>query len=144
MVNEIVEAMMAINRFYQRLDARDYEGVAAAFVEGGIWHRQGKELVGRRMILDAMQGRSPTLVIHHLPTNIVLEPDASGGLKAIYYLTVFKFDNGQALAGPAPTAAPTMIAISEAELRWTDEGWKFGMLLTRAPTFEGRIEGQKG
>lgn len=59
------EVERAIHLFFRHLDENDYEALTALMTVDGLWHRQGKELRGRSMVMEAMKARPVDLVTRH-------------------------------------------------------------------------------
>lgn len=59
-----------IHGFFHALDERDTEGLLATMTEDAVWIRQGKRHVGLTEIAGALAGRSATLYVRHLVTNL--------------------------------------------------------------------------
>jgi hypothetical protein len=118
------EAVYTVMRFYRYLDDRNYEGIAALMATHGVWHRQGSQLANKAQIMEAMSKRSPTLVIHHLLTNIIVDVAADGMAQVTGYMLVVRYDSGTRVTGPAHLSGVENISTIHAQLVPTAEGWR--------------------
>ncbi len=117
------EAVQTVIRMYRRLDDRDYKGIAALMAPGGVWHRQGAKLASEAEILAAMAKRSPTLMIHHLLTNLFADIAADGTAMVTGYMLVVRYDSGTQPAGAAPYTGVENIRTIRVKLAPTGSGW---------------------
>jgi hypothetical protein len=127
-------------RLFYCLDTRDYAGVAAAFHEDGVWLRQGKRLVGPAEIIKALEGRSSTMVIHNVITNLFYESVNDRRGKVTCYLTAYRHDNGKPASGPAPLAAPAQVGFCHGEVSQVNSKWRLSQLDTVPPTFLASVK----
>ena len=118
------EAVHTVIRLYRCLDDRDYKGIAALMAPGGIWHRQGAALSSEAEILAAMAKRSPTLVIHHLLSNLFADIGADGSAMVTGYMLVVRYDNGSPVTGAAPFSGVENIRTIRVKLTSTANGWR--------------------
>jgi SnoaL-like domain len=118
------EAVHTVIRMYRRLDDRDYKGIAALMAPGGVWNRQGTALASEAEILAAMAKRSPTLMIHHLLSNMFADVAADGTAAVTGYMLVVRYDNGTQLTAAAPYTGVENIRTIRAKLTPTEAGWR--------------------
>jgi len=111
-------------RFYDAFDAWDYEGMAALFTHDGVWHRAGKALRGRQVIIAEMHRRPTSQVIRHVVTNVIVEAQDAVLAHARLYLTVYRHDAGEPRVVPAPLRGPALVLVVTAKLRLLSEGWR--------------------
>ncbi|MGD9942167.1 MAG: nuclear transport factor 2 family protein [Burkholderiaceae bacterium] len=123
-----------LSRLYAALDARAYDEVAGCFHPQGEWHRQGKLLYGHGEIVQALQQRSPTLVVHHLYGNCLFMPGTAGSVAVQYLLTVFQLES-QDTAADRRIANPPQIGFCDAQLTRVGAGWRILSMKARTPTF---------
>jgi limonene-1,2-epoxide hydrolase len=117
-------AVQTVTRFYRHLDDRNYKAIAALMAPGGVWHRQGAQLSGEAAILEALGKRAPTLVIHHLLSNLFADIAADGSAEVTAYMLVARYDSGSPLTGPAPFNGIENIRTIRVKLVPTAEGWR--------------------
>ncbi len=124
-------------RVFYALDMRDYAGVVSSFHEDGTWLRMGKRLVGPAQMRQALEQRSETMVIHHVITNVLLAEADELHCTVVCYLTAYRHDNGERIAGPAPLTGPAQVGICRAEAtrKSAAEGWHLSYLNADGPTF---------
>lgn len=135
-----LEVQHLVHRLFYCLDTRDYRGVAAAFHEDGVWLRQGKRLVGPAQIIEALEQRSPTMVIHHVITNLFVEPAGEMAGKLTCYLTAYRHDSGAPPSGPAPLTGPAQVGFCHGEVSQVASRWRLSHLATAAPTFLASVK----
>ena len=117
-------AVHTVTKLYRRLDDRDYKGIAALFAPDGVWYRQGAALSNEAQILEAMGKRSPTLLIHHLLSNMFADIAADGSAQVTGYMLVVRHDNGSPIPGPAPYSGVENIRTIRAKLVPAEHGWR--------------------
>ena len=117
-------AVHTVVRLYRRLDERDYKGIAALMAPGGVWHRQGAALASEAEILAAMAKRSPTLMIHHLLSNLFADIAADGSAMVTGYMLVVRYDSGSPVSLPAPFAGVENIRTIRVKLTPAADGWR--------------------
>lgn len=91
--------------FYGALDEQRYEDLANLFVDGGVWNRLGKDLVGRDAILAAMKSRKDWLTAH-LVTNVRVNVVDETHAETIQYITLYRHEGWAPEKGPAPVVLP--------------------------------------
>jgi hypothetical protein len=134
------ECASLLNRFYRYLDDRNDDGLAALFSSGGVWLRQGKTLSGHEQIMAALQARSPTLLVRHLVTNVVVDmlDPRTAAVSAYLVVVVLRHDNGAELARPvAIGAAPTLHTV-RSEFRHGPQGWRMVRMNAGEAIFQGK------
>ncbi len=125
-----------ISLFFQHLDAAEFEKLAALMAADGVWHRQGKALVGPDMVRQAMRERPKDLSTCHIVSNLVVDAVDADHAQASFYNTVFAH-TGEAGEGPAPLDVPMAIYRFETSLVRVDGGWRFAKIGGR-PMFRRR------
>lgn len=107
--------------FYQALDEGRFDDVAASFAECGEWHRQDKTLVGPAEVKAAFDGRSPTLRVRHVVSNLIIDQQQDGA-RFNLYITLY---SGQGETGSVPAiTGPSMVLESGGKLVRKGESWK--------------------
>ncbi|PZQ78103.1 MAG: hypothetical protein DI563_01365 [Variovorax paradoxus] len=124
-------------RFYDAFDAWDYDGMAAQFIEDGVWHRAGKALKGREAIVAELHRRPTTQVIRHVVTNLIVDVQDADHAQARLYLTAYRHDAGEPRVVPAPMRGPALLLVVTAKLMRSTEGWLI-VQQTMSREFEGR------
>ena len=92
---EIVQLTQRLHLFFQHLDERRYEELAAMFLPEGRWLRQGRWLDGRPAILEAMAARPAGVRVRHLLSNTVVSCRGTGERDVQAYLTAYRQLPGQ-------------------------------------------------
>ncbi len=104
-------AERTILKMWAALDANDFDGVAASFADDGVWHRQGKQLVGPPGVSAALAERPKTARTRHVVTNVLVDAVDESRAEMQYYLTVYQHTAETADAPPpAPMNLPLTVA----------------------------------
>ncbi|MFT8247117.1 nuclear transport factor 2 family protein [Roseomonas sp. BN140053] len=126
------DAQKVINRFFHCLDDGRYEELSDLMAPEGIWHRQGKELKGPGMVLEAMRARPASLATRHVVTNLVVDARADDLVEAAFYVTVYGHSGGTI---PAPLELPLHVSLYRETLTGSADGWHIAEI-TSSPTFK--------
>jgi ketosteroid isomerase-like protein len=129
------DACNTLTKFFRGLDDRDYDTMASLLANDGVWHRQGRDLHGPTMMREELAKRSPTMVIHHLLTNVVLLSCTQTEAVVSAYMSVVRHDSGKERCGPAPSTNIENIRTLTARMRATQDGWRITDLGGAEPTF---------
>jgi hypothetical protein len=135
-----VQAQQLLAKLFLRLDASQHDQVPALFHPDGVWVRRGKELRGASQMIEALRDRSPTLVGHHVISNVAVEIADDGGASFAATLTVYRHDGGAQRTGPAPLTGPAAIAACRGEISRGAQGWRFSQLVVGPPTMSADIK----
>jgi hypothetical protein len=111
--------------FMQLLDNREAERAIALVMPDVIWHRQGKELVGRDAIRAVVCDRPPNRVIRHLLSNIVVTLEHSAKARSVAYYAVYSHEGADL---PGRIGGPERIGDYHAAYVRTPEGWRIAYL----------------
>ena len=122
-------------KLFYALDTRDYHGVADCFHDDGVWLRQGKRLVGKKQMVEALELRSPTMVIHHVATKLTFHAESDTKGKMVCYLTAYRHDPGKAVDGPLPLSGPAQVGFCRGELTQVGGEWRLSLFDNPPPTF---------
>jgi hypothetical protein len=117
-------------KFFNCLDDRRMEELAALMAPDGVWVRQGRELRGPAMVLEAMTKRSPTVNTRHLLSNQELTASEADCVQGRFVAAVYSHDSGEPQA-VAKLELPRSIVVFEAKLGRTSEGWRIAHLSNR-------------
>ena len=121
----IVECQQLIYRFYQALDAGEFNTLSQFFREDGVWFRQGKKLDGPEAVLKAMGERPIGRKTAHLVQNFVLDIESADKAVAKYFTLVYRHDADQENSGPAPIDNALAISMNYDILLKDHQGWRF-------------------
>jgi hypothetical protein len=124
-----IEADVAriVPRFFLHLDSQEFTRLADLMAPDGAWHRAGKELRGRAMLLEAMDARGTTRKTRHLISNLVVDAIDADHAEAIFYSTAF-VHTGTAADAIAPMELPSSIGTYRANFIRTVDGWRIAAL----------------
>lgn len=92
---EIVQLTQRLHLFFQHLDERRYDELAAMFLPQGRWLRQGRWVEGRPAILSALAARPASMRVRHILSNIIVTSRAAGEAEVQAYLTAYRQLEGQ-------------------------------------------------
>lgn len=87
---DVVQLTQRLNAFFSHLDERRYEELAAIFLPGGRWLRQGQWLEGRDAILAAMKARSATMRVRHVISNVIVTARSADEADVQAYMTAYR------------------------------------------------------
>ena len=122
-----------IARFFNCLDDRKMEELADLMAPDGVWVRQGRDLRGPAMVLDAMCQRSPTFNTRHLISNQELTASDADHVQGRFVVTLYGHDSGESQA-VAQLELPRRIIVFEVKLSRTSDNWRIAYLSNR-PVF---------
>jgi len=117
-----------IVRFFNSLDACDYDRLVEQFAGDGAWHRQGKVLRGAAELMAAMRAR-PAGVTQHVASNILIDIAGADQATVSAYLVIFAHLGGSET--PAPMELPLSAAIYNARMVRTAAGWRIAELTSQ-------------
>ena len=109
--------------FFMHLDNQEFDSLADLMAPDGVWHRAGKELRGRAMLLAAMDARGATRRTRHLITNLIVDAIDGDHAEAVFYSTAFVHTD----AAPdviAPMELPSSIGTYRATFVRMPDGWR--------------------
>lgn len=118
-------------KFYNLLDQKRYQEMAALFTADGVWVRLGKELVGPSGILDAMNEREDWLTAH-LVSNIEINVIDDNRAETMQYVVQYRAENYDPASGPAPVVPPMGVLRHRDRVVRDDGVWKFKRKTSRA------------
>lgn len=110
--------------FFMNLDIRAFEDLADCMAPDGAWHRQGKVLNSREMILAAMAERGPDVRTAHLVSNFQVVAGDGNSAEARFYLIGYRFDGPVDESGPSPMDLPFSIGLYRCGCVKAGEHWK--------------------
>jgi ketosteroid isomerase-like protein len=118
----VTQCAQAVMRFYAALDAGDFAAVAAGMAPDGVWHRQGKALLGPPGVAAALAERPAGRATAHLVQNLVIDLEGEDGATARYMSLVYRNDGHEGKPPPYPLAGPLSIALYADRMRRDAEG----------------------
>lgn len=92
---DIVHLTQRLHAFFNHLDERRYDDLAAMFLPDGRWLRQGRWLDGPEAILDALRARPATMRVRHMVSNVVVNGISLDEARVHAYLTAYRQMEGQ-------------------------------------------------
>lgn len=124
-----------VTAFFRDLDENRYDDLVGRLAPDGAWHRQGKVLQGREAVLSALAARSPTMRIHHLLCNLMIDEATEARVTLRAYMLVVRHDSGQSLAGPAPLSGIENIRTIHVDMARHGDDWLIARLRNDEPSF---------
>ncbi|MEA2976299.1 MAG: hypothetical protein QOF19_1819 [Alphaproteobacteria bacterium] len=118
-------------KFYGYLDENRYAEMAELFTKDGVWVRLGKEVRGPANI-RALEAERENWLTAHLVTNVrinILDPKRA---ETVQYVTLYRHENWEPSAGPAPVVLPLAILRHQDQLANDGGIWKFKRKTSRA------------
>jgi hypothetical protein len=122
----VTACTQAIHRFYVDLDAGNLDAVASAMHPHGVWHRQGKALLGVEGVRDALADRPLGRHTAHLVQNLVVDVQDTESAVATFLTLVYRHEAALPISGPAPLPPPLSISAHTDTLICDPDGiWRF-------------------
>lgn len=118
-------------KFYNLLDQKRYEEMAALFTSDGVWVRLGKELTGPSGILKEMNEREDWLTVH-LVSNIEINVIDQDRAETMQLVVQYRAENYDPATGPAPIVSPMGVLRHRDQLVRDKGAWKFERKTSRA------------
>ncbi|MER2537035.1 MAG: nuclear transport factor 2 family protein [Rhizobiaceae bacterium] len=109
---------------FHAVDEFDYETAISLFVEDGTWHRLGKPYTGHEALRKELNARSPTQVIRHVATNIIVTVIDADHAESVLYVTTYKHDDGVKHDGAVNIQTPLRLGVVRDRLVRRPEGWR--------------------
>jgi 3-phenylpropionate/cinnamic acid dioxygenase small subunit len=100
-------------RFFQMLDANDYDAVVGLFEADATWQRPGASIQGHEAIRAALQERPANRVTRHVVTNMLVTQDDGPTVRVNCLLTTYAIDEPQ--SGVSPRLVDTLAGIFSAD-----------------------------
>jgi SnoaL-like domain len=132
------ELTSLINRFYRYLDDRNDDGLTDLFLEDGVWLRQENALTGHAQILALLKSRSPTLLVRHFVTNVMVNMSDRSTAEVSAYLIVIRHDNASDSPKPAPLETVPTVHTLYSEFCLSQIGWRIKYMKAGLSVFPGR------
>jgi len=93
---DVVQLTQRLNAFFNHLDERRYEELAAMFLPEGRWLRQGRWFEGRPAIVGALQARPATMRVRHIISNVLVTRRSEDEADVQAYMTAYRQLENQA------------------------------------------------
>jgi hypothetical protein len=108
--------------FFERLDKRCHDDVSLMMARNGVWHRNGDRLVGRSMVLAALEQRPLNRATAHIVTNLRVDVLDETSAAARFLLTAYEC----ALDATASDQGARLAGIRECtdRLRYEEGAWR--------------------
>jgi len=125
----VQECTQLIARFANANDARDYDALAAMFVEDGVFCRPtmpDQPIRGRKTIIDGFRSRPANKLTRHVCTNIAVEAVSETEARATSYIILYTATVEEGAALPVKADAKQLVgAFRDTIVSDTDGVWKF-------------------
>jgi len=119
----MMECQQAIHSFYMSLDSSDFQTVSSLFALSGVWHRQGKQLVGPTCVLEALLVRPVGRVTAHMVQNVVISIMDHQSASATYLTMVYRYDRKEPSNEPAPMLPLSILKYVDTFTKDSSENW---------------------
>lgn len=110
--------------FVRAFDDGRPESMLGHFAPDGIWERADGTVVGHDGLMKMMAGRSQTLRVRHVITNMITTLQGGDAATVTSYVTVYRHDGAWPEQNPAPLRGPALVGEYTDQLRRTEGGWK--------------------
>jgi len=110
-------------RFFRCLDECDYRALVGLLSEDALWVRRGKQLIGHKMVEEALAQRNPTRRTVHLLSNLFASRTDHNEIRVTGYLIAINHE-GEAIepTKPAPLKGMETIRTTSVLVRSTPDG----------------------
>ena len=113
-----------LTRFYNYFDQWRYEEMADLFGPEGVWHRAGKALQGKDVIVAELNKRSRTQTVRHVVTNVQVDVKDAASADFLLYVTAYIHDSGVKADKPPKIQMPALLLVVPGQLAKRDSVWK--------------------
>lgn len=120
--------------FFELLDVRRYQELAAMFAPDGVWYRQNKLLRGPEHVIEAMKQRPAGSTTRLIITKVVVYFRGDDKALASYYMTVVVREDAESPKGLVPLDLQRHVSAFVQTCVRTSEGWHTAEL-AGTPTF---------
>lgn len=124
-----------VYRLYRALDTHDYRELDALFSPDAVVSRLGQVHAGLPNITKVFASRPAELRTRHLIGNLLVEPDAAGGAKGSFTMTVVRATASPQAALPLMVRGPWRVSDVEIGFVAGPAGWRI-VRVTTASQFE--------
>jgi hypothetical protein len=115
-------------RFFNYFDQWRYEDMADLFAPDGVWHRAGKSLSGKDVIVGELNKRSRTQTVRHVITNIQVDVTSEATAEILLYVTAYIHDSGVKATKPPKIQMPSLLLVVPGQMVKRDDGWKIASM----------------
>lgn len=122
------DCAQVLTRFFNAFDQWRYEDMASMFAPDGVWHRAGKSLSGKDVIVAELNKRSRTQTVRHVVTNT--QVDVQGGHTAdfLLYITAYIHDSGVKASSPPKIQMPSLLLVVPGKMVKQGDDWKIASM----------------
>ena len=113
-------------RFTHIIDRGNASEVAQLFTEQGVFEVPGASMNGREAIRQQFKGREGSHKLsRHVCTNMVIDVIDEDHAEGLCYMTLYKYEPGHAIDGPAPLNGPAYVGNYLDQYLRVEGEWKF-------------------
>lgn len=122
------DCAQALTRFFNAFDQWRYEDMVDMFAPEGVWHRAGKSLSGKDVIVGELNKRSRTQTVRHVITNIQVDVKSETTADTLLYVTAYIHDSGVKADKPPKIQMPSLLLVVPGQMVKHGEAWKIASM----------------
>jgi hypothetical protein len=122
------DCAQVLTRFFNYFDQWRYEDMAEMFAPGGVWHRAGKSLSGKDVIIGELNKRSRTQTVRHVITNVQVDVQDANAADFLLYVTAYIHDSGVKADKPPKIQMPSLLLVVPGRLVKQGDNWKIASM----------------
>ena len=122
------DCAQALTRFFNDFDRWRYEDMADLFAPDGVWHRAGKALQGKDVIVAELNKRSRTQTVRHVITNVQIDVKDETSAGFLLYVTAYIHDSGAKVVDPPKIQMPALLLVVPGQMAKWDGQWKIASM----------------
>ena len=123
------DCAQVLTRFFNAFDQWRYEDMADMFAPEGVWHRAGKSLQGKDVIVAELNKRSRTQTVRHVVTNVQVDVKEETSADFLLYITAYIHDSGVKAEKPPKIQMPSLLLVVPGQMVKRDDAWKIASML---------------
>ena len=102
--------------------------MADMFATEGVWHRAGKALQGKDVIVAELNKRSRTQTVRHVITNVQVDVKDEASADFLLYVTAYIHDSGEKATKPPKIQMPSLLLVVPGQMVRRDGAWKIASM----------------
>jgi hypothetical protein len=122
------DCAQTLTRFFNYFDQWRYEDMAGMFATEGVWHRAGKALQGKDVIVAELNKRSRTQAVRHVITNVQVDVKDDAAADFLLYVTVYIHDSGEKATKPPKIQMPSLLLVVPGQMVKRGDAWKIASM----------------
>ena len=122
------DCAQVLTRFFNAFDQWRYEDMAGMFAPDGVWHRAGKSLSGKDVIVAELNKRSRTQTVRHVITNTQVDVQGAHTADFLLYVTAYIHDSGVKADKPPKIQMPSLLLVVPGKMVKQGDDWKIASM----------------